>query len=524
MAEPDVASDEDTALVASLQAGWGRRRPERYFLTRFVFLRALGFIHFVAFSILVMQWRGLIGSDGLLPATLYLERIADNTSFAEWPTLFWWNSSDLMMACTAWLGWLLAVVFMLGADNAVIVAALWVVYMSFCHVGQVFWGYGWETLLLEATFLAIFLCPLRSISPLSPRLPPPTPVIWMLRWLVFRLMFGAGLIKIRGDSCWTELTCLAFHYETQPNPHPLSWLLHQAPMWFHKAGTLFNHFVELIVPWFVFGPGLARRVAGGFIIVFQGMLILSGNLSFLNWLTIAVALACFDDDLFRHVLPRRICEPLDARGDHWLEQRGQRIIVGVLSLAVAVLSVAPITNMLSPHQAMNTSFDPLHLVNSYGAFGSIGKVRHEVVLQGTWDEVPDDSADWKDYEFKCKPGDVNRRPCLITPYHYRLDWQMWFAALSNFQRQPWLLNLIYKLLRGDSLARSLIEYDPFVSRPPRFIRAELYRYEFTRIGDGNPGWWKRTHVKGYIEPLSLKHQGFLEYLAERGWLAPEHAL
>ncbi|MDH5672027.1 MAG: lipase maturation factor family protein [Myxococcales bacterium] len=516
-------TENDAAVLRQLQTGWFDRVPARYWLTRFVLLRGLGFVHVVAAIVLLSQMGPLIGSEGLMPAAGYLERIGATTGFWEWPTLFWFDCSDAVMAALAWLDLVLACLLMLGVGNGLLVAALWLIYLSFCHVGQTFWGYGWEMLLLEATFLAIFLCPLRGLRALPSDHAPPTPVIWMLRWLVFRVMFGAGLIKIRGDGCWVELTCLVHHYETQPVPHPLSWLLHQAPLWFHQAGALVNHFVELVVPFGVFGPRRLRHLAGTLLLGFQGMLIFSGNLSFLNWLTLVVCLSCFDDGLLGRLLPRRLVGLAQAREGSWSDARSRRIGVGLLALLVAVLSLGPIFNMLSSRQAMNTSFDPLHLVNSYGAFGSVGKERNEVVLQGTDATVPDDSAHWADYEFYCKPGDVERRPCLITPYHHRLDWQMWFAALGDYTREPWLLHLIYKLLNGDAGARSLIAHDPFEQKPPRYIRAAFYRYRFTRLGDGSDAFWQRERIGNYLEPLSLRHPGLTRFLVERGWLVPGRA-
>ena len=509
--------EEDAAVLRRMRVGWFDGPAPRYWLTRFVYLRGLGFIHTVAFAVLLDQMGALIGSEGLLPASNFLSRIGRSTDFVQWPTLFWLDASDPMLHGCAWIGMGLAIALMLGVDNGLLMLGLWAIYLSFCHVGQVFWGYGWEILLLEATFLGAFLCPVRTLRPMPAAHVPPPPVIWMIRWLVFRVMFGAGMIKIRGDACWTELTCLAFHYETQPIPHPLSWLLHQAPMWFHKAGALFNHFVELVVPWFVFGPRRLRHFAGAFLVAFQLLLILSGNLSFLNWLTLVVCLSCFDDGWLRHLLPQFLSTVADGREGRWRASRAQRVVLSGLGLLVGFLSLDPVANMLSPRQAMNTSFEPLHLVNSYGAFGSVGATRHEVVLQGTLSEHPDDKATWYDYEFPCKPGNVERRPCLVTPYHYRLDWQMWFAALGDYSQQPWILNLSYKLLRADPGALSLLAYDPFHGQRPRFVRAELYRYRFTRLHEDTDAWWQRERIGTYLTPLSLERESFMKAVRDHGW-------
>lgn len=279
-----------------------------YWLTRFVFLRLLGLVYTVAFLIVVLQWPPLLGSDGLQPAASFLDAVGafegrSVGTFLRLPTLFWLNASDAAFRAGGYVGLGLSLLVLFGLANVPILLALWLLYMSFVHVGQIFYGYGWETLLLETGFLAIFLAPLGRPGPFPRRAPPSPVVIVLLRWLVFRLMLGAGLIKLRGDPCWRDLTCLVYHYETQPNPNPLSWYFHQAPVWFHRIEVLFNHVVELVAPFFVFGPRRARLVAGALVVLFQVILILSGNLSFLNWLTIAAAVACFDDTVFAPLLP-----------------------------------------------------------------------------------------------------------------------------------------------------------------------------------------------------------------------------
>jgi Lipase maturation factor len=278
--------------------------PEsRYHFTRNIFLRLLGFIYFVAFFSLNRQVLPLIGEDGILPAHLFLANARNELggtlfhNFLEVPSIFWLNCSDSFLVISSYIGLILSVLIMGGVTNAVLMTVQWFLYMSFVHIGQLFYGYGWEIMTLEAGFLAIFLCPVRSLKP-NPDYPTPKIILWFYRWMLFRVMFGAGLIKIRGDECWRNLTCLAYHYETQPLPNPISWYLYRMPIWFHQGGCLFNHFAELLVPWFYFMPRKSRIAAGLVTIVFQFILILSGNLSFLNWLTIVITIPCFDDKAF----------------------------------------------------------------------------------------------------------------------------------------------------------------------------------------------------------------------------------
>jgi hypothetical protein len=428
--------------------------------------------------------------------------------------LFWLGASDAAFRGAAWIGFALSLALLLGFANVPSLTALWLIYMSFVHVGQIFYGYGWEILLLETGFLAIFLVPLGRPWPFPRGAPPNRVVILLLRWLIFRLMLGAGLIKLRGDPCWRDLTCLVFHYETQPNPNPLSWYLHQLPAWFHQLEVVFNHIVELVAPFFVFGPRRLRLVAGGLLVLFQVLLILSGNLSFLNWLTLALALACLDDGVLRPLVPDRLRARLDAEVAGAEETKARGLACYALAVVVALLSVNPTVNMLSAGQVMNTSFDPFDLVNTYGAFGSVGRERYEIVLEGTDGDPGDPTARWEEYDFKCKPGTPGRRPCWISPYHYRLDWQMWFLAMPGTPLEDWFVHLVAKLLEGDPGARGLLAPGPFEARPPRAIRARYYRYQMTTSGDR--AWWKRTLAGETLSALTRDDPRLREYLEGRG--------
>ena len=227
-------------------------RGNDYWLTRFVILRVLGFVYAIAFIVAVKQLVPLIGATGLTPAHDYLSRMhgyygSRHEAMLHMPTLFWFGVSDLGLSIFAWAGLALSLVVLAGYANAILLTLLWIIYMSIVHIGNVWYGYGWEIQLLETGFLSIFLCPLIDPRPF-PKSRPPILVFWLFRWLGFRIMVGAGLIKLRGDDCWRDLTCMYYHYETQPIPNPISRYFHFLPHWFHNIEVLWNHFVELIVP------------------------------------------------------------------------------------------------------------------------------------------------------------------------------------------------------------------------------------------------------------------------------------
>jgi hypothetical protein len=508
------------ALPRELRAPAFGRAESRYTLLCWALLRGIGFIYLVGFLILALQLRPLLGEHGILPARDFLSWAARalgsrGAGFWRLPSLFWLGASDTFMLFAAWLGVALSALVLAGFASSVLLFFLWALYLSFVHVGQIFYGYGWESLLCEAGFLSIFLAPPLDPRPLPARSFAPVLVVVLFRWLTFRLMFGSGLIKIRGDECWRDLTCLAYHYETQPNPSPLSYYFHQLPLAVHKLGVLFNHLVELLAPFFVFGPRPARLAAGALIVAFQITLILSGNLSFLNWLTIVVALSCFDDGVVWRLFPAQFRARAAERELSQAPSRVRRRVLVALALLVGILSMNPLVNLLSPRQAMNASFDPFQLVNTYGAFGSVSRERHEVVLEGTNDPTPRPDSVWKRYELPCKPGDPGRRPCLITPYHYRLDWQMWFVQFGGYESQPWLVHLVFQLLHAEPIVLSLFERNPFPKQPPRYVRAALYRYWFTRPGE--PGYWHREYLGNVLGPFSRDDPELVDYVRRHRW-------
>jgi hypothetical protein len=462
-----------------------------YWLSRLLLQRALAGVYLLAFLVARNQFPALLGERGLTPVPRFLQHV----SFRQAPSLFHWRYSDRLLRAVSWAGAAVALACALGLPergplviSMLAWAVLWVLYLSIVNVGQVWYGFGWESLLLEAGFLAVFLG--------SSRTPPPVLVLWAFRWLLFRLEFGAGLIKLRGDRCWRELTCLHHHHETQPMPNPLSWHFHRLPASLHKIEVLANHGTQLVVPWLLFAPQPVAGVAAAVVLATQGWLVLSGNFAWLNVLTMTIALAAVS-------WPG---SPNDLSTPGWYEG-----VVLAVAMLVVVLSWWPVRNLIGRggRQAMNASFNKLHLVNTYGAFGSVTKVRHEIIIEGTSDAAFGPNSEWREYEFKGKPGDVRRRPPQIAPYHLRLDWLMWFAALSPAYADAWFGPLLRKLLEGDGPTLRMIRRNPFPDAPPAVVRARLYGYRFTSRAERRSGraWWARTLVGEYAPAVSLETVG-----------------
>ena len=556
-----MASDADDDLrvpspFETLIAWFGP--PRGYSLTRFAILRLLGIIYAFAFLGIVLQGLPLIGSHGLTPAATYLDQLrAAGKSFWDVPTIFYASSSDSMLMTCAYAGLALSIAVAVGYANLPILAILWLFYGSFERVGQDWWSFGWELQLVETGAIAALLAHPWDPRPFASR-PPPTTAVVLMRWLAFRIMLGAGLIKWRGDACWHDLTCLDAHFETQPIPNPLSPWFHQLPHGVHAAGVVLNHIVELGAPWFVFGPRRLRLVAGCLMAAFQLVLIASGNLAFLNWLTLVPILACFDDDALLAILPAWVANKLPERPARsgaelaaafgitaavvllwdlftgWLPAAGQvalgtalvlaacvvwrkrdrhQLAIGAFAALVAIKSV-PVIQNLAPgsHQVMNTSYDRIELVNTYGAFGSVGTTRHELVIEGSMD-----GETWQAYELPCKPGNVERRPCVLGPYHLRLDWLLWFVAMDA-RPYPWMIALVYKLLDGDQAIRRLFAVDPFHGEPPKYLRIRRFVYRFAPPGAS--AWWVRSDEELWLPPVTRDSKVFRDIFDRNGWPSP----
>jgi hypothetical protein len=488
-------------------------------LGRFVLLRLLGLVYVMAFLTLIEQGPALLGPHGLLPLDDYLDVVAEHfgsrwAGFRAMPSVFWLDAGTGALRAAGLAGVALGAAVMLGYANGLVLAALCALQISISNVGQTWYAFGWEIQLVETGFLCIFLVPFLDGRPF-PRRAPPVVVPWLLRWLAARIMWGAGLIKLRGDECWRDLTCLDFHFETQPIPSPLSPFFHALPHGAHAAGVVFNHVVELGAPFLLFAGRRARLAGGALMAALQIVLIASGNLSFLNWLTLVPILACFDDGVWRRVLPRALVARAEAARAAARPSRAQGAAVAAAAALVAALSVSPVVNLLSGTQVMNTSFTALPLVNTYGAFGSVGRERAQLVIEGTRDEVVTDETRWVAYQPRCQPADPARRPCWMSPYHRRLDWLLWFAAMGSPRDYPWAVHLVAKLLEGDRDVLGLFASDPFAGTPPRHVRVDLYRYELAR--PGAPAPWERERLGPWLPPLARDDEGLREFLRLKGW-------
>jgi hypothetical protein len=498
---------------------WGRHveQPD-YFLVRRVFLGLLGLIYGIAFISLWVQITGLAGKNGILPAANLMSQAqtvmtADGTGIDRYrllPTLCWFGASDGFLEFQCACGVVLALLLIAGIAPRACLALLWLFYLSLATVCREFLAFQWDNLLLETGLLAIFFAPIQLLPQASREKPPSRISLWLLRLLLFKLMFLSGVVKLAsGDQTWQSLTALTRHYETQPLPTWIAWYVHHLPLWFQKTSCVLMFLVELVVPFLIFMPRRVRITGVSALAAFQVLILLTGNYTFFNWLTLALCLLLLDDFALGKLLPRKLTVSYKNTGRPVSSVERRLRCVVITLVAVLFVSVSTIQLLLpfrvlprwmAPVVEVDRWLSPLRSINSYGLFAVMTTERLEISVEGS-----DDGREWKEYEFPYKPGAVNRRPAFVAPYQPRLDWQMWFAALGDYRQNPWFVNFCVRLLQGSPEVLGLMETNPFPQQAPRYIRARLYDYRFTTREERKRtgAWWKRTPQGEYLPPISL---------------------
>jgi hypothetical protein len=486
------------------------RTSVTFALSRWLFLRMLGVVYFIAFASLAVQITGLVGERGILPAGEFLSQVHEAygaQAYRLLPTLVWLSPSDAYLSILCWSGMLTSLLLIAGIAPIASAALLWLLYLSLTIAGQVFLQFQWDALLLETGLLAIMYAPLSLRSRLGLDSEPPAIVRWVIWVLVFKLTFLSGITKVvSGDSTWAQWTALTFHYETQPIPAWTSWFVHQLPQPFHYWSAAAMFVIELGVPWLVFAPVRFRRVrlaACALMIGLQVGIAATGNYGFFNLLTIVLYLALLDDRTLERLLPRRIErveQPIDRPiASIW------RVTVSVVALGIAALSVLTLFREIDATRGRRGLIagewsdgildwiSPFSSINGYGLFRVMTTDRPEIVI-----EVSEDGRAWKEYEFRWKAGNVMRRPQFVEPHMPRLDWQMWFAALDPRSAQGWLGRMLARLLDDDVAVMNLLGPNPLAGRP-RYARLVYYQYHFTSSveRDRTGAWWKREFL-GYL--------------------------
>ncbi len=458
--------------------------PLRYARVEWLFLRALALIYFCAFASLAVQITGLAGARGILPAAHFLAEVKSvfgARAFWVAPGVFWLASSDVLLRAVCSMGAGISLVLLFGRLERLALVCLYILYLSLSTIGQNFLGFQWDALLLEAGFLAIFLGASKWI-------------VFLFRWLLFRLMFLSGVVKLMShDVSWRGLSALSYHYMTQPLPTPVAWYMYQLPRSFQEASTAVVLFIELVVVFLVLGPRVWRRIAAPVLLAFQLLIFVTGNYAFFNLLAMALCIFLFDDALLARLR-------LGARN-----KRTAPVLAKTVAVVILLVSGLELWGMFAQRAEGQNSIvgliAPFGIVNTYGLFAVMTTERPEIIVQGS-----NDGSTWLDYEFPFKPGALAQAPHWVAPYQPRLDWQMWFAALSGYRSEPWFVNFMVRLLQNSPDVTGLLSKNPFPASAPKYVRALLFDYSFTNFAERRQtgDWWKRQERGIYLRPISLQ--------------------
>jgi lipase maturation factor 1 len=526
---------------------WGREGAlPTYALVRSLFIRWMGVIYLSAFFSLSIQTDGLIGHNGITPAQSFMQaaRAHCDQNQIGWsryhllPTLCWLNAGDRFLHLLCGAGCVLSLLVILDVAPALCLFLLWAIYLSLSAVGNVFLMFQWDALLLETGFLAIFFAPLQIFPRRNTTPPPSRLMLWLLRWLLFRLMFESGLVKLLGgDLNWRHLRALNFHYETQPLPTWVAWYAHQLPDGFQKFCVFMVFVIELASPFLIFAPRRLRFFGCGLLLFLQVCIMLTGNYCFFNLLTIGLCLLLLDDAALLNFMPSRWRarflpeKTVQANAQNQTPARQENMALGEIKVpqsppqvstrrhswpASVIAPVAAVIFSVSTAQLLemgeSTRFvpapvvwlqewlTPFQSVNRYGLFEMMTTSRLEIMVEGS-----NDGKTWLAYEFRYKPGDLKQRPGFVAPHQPRLDWQMWFAALGDFRQNPWFVSFCARLLQGSPEVLALLAQNPFPNAPPHFIRAQVYEYHFSNFQEhrAHGEWWVREYKGEYLPPISM---------------------
>ena len=491
---------------------------------RWLFLRAIGLIYFSAFYSLIFQIKGLIGPNGILPASELLHAVPQYfpglARFWYAPTLLWFSSSNRALEIICWAGLIASILVVLNIWPRAALLICFVTFLSFVSAARDFSGYQSDGMLLEAGFICLFFAPPGLLPGLARSHPPSRASLYLLRWEWFRIYFESGVVKLAsGDRSWRSLTAMDDYYQNGPLPTWIGWYAHQLPHWFHASTVVLTLGVELVIVWMLFLPRRFRIICFCIVTPFEAGIILTANYTFLNYLVLSLGILLVDDKFLEAILPARLREFIAGRDVRaWtvkvpakLRSAFSAVKMSIAGLALGMVFYVTATILIQmfipgipfPEGPMRW-LDPFRIANRYGLFANMTHERYEIEFQGTRD-----GKTWIPYPFRYKPQDLIAAPGIYAPYQPRFEWNLWFASLDSWRRSPFVVATEEQILKNSPDVLALFASDPFKGEPPRAVRAVIYQYWFTDMATKRTQgtWWRRDLLGRYCPALIRTSDG-----------------
>jgi hypothetical protein len=480
--------------------------------TRALFLRALALIQLIAVLSLWWQLPGLFGQHGITPIADILTAVHKHWGTASWhvtPSLLLLDASDEALHALCAIATFAALGTLLGFAPRWLLGVFWLCWLSLCAASDEFLHYQWDSLLLEATLLAMLFAP-HGIFRVQWSQPPTRLALWSLRWLLFRLYFLSGVVKLAShDPTWRDGTAMAFHYWTQPLPGPFSHFVAALPLWAHKLETAMTFFDELLLPLAMFLPRRFRLLGFLGLASLQVMIGLTGNYGYFNLLSLVLCLTLLDDKAWVTRLPLslRLRMPVVQEIAPQLWRTVGQALVGVSLLLLATLAafarVAP-EELPGPLATFHDAAAPFRSTNAYGLFAHMTTERPVIQFEGS-----QDGEKWQEYTLPWQVGALEQRPGWVQPHMPRLDWELWFGALAHECRNaPWTLALARRLLQNEPSVLALFAKHPDFQ--PKYLRMTLWQYHLPTPEQRARGlFWQRDEAAAFCPNVTLDVRGRL---------------
>ncbi len=497
-----------------------------YLWPRWIVLRAVGVVFLYVFAGILREGQALIGPHGIAPLGEFFTQLHQSfphalEAFIRAPSLFWFGTSAGMIWFLAWAGFVAALALVLNLWPRLALFACWAIFVSFVSTWRVFSAAQLDRLMLEAALLLIPFAPAGLRPGLGASSPPRPIALLMVRWLLFRVMFEAGLVKLTsGDPHWRNFTAMEVMYETSPFPTIFGYLDHWLPHAYHIFEIVLTFVAELLAPVLaVFGGRRGRWFAFWTWFALQAGIQITSNFGWLNVAAIGLGLLLFDDQMLVAAAARLRLRKLgahlaataatsSARAIGAFRLHGLRVVLWfhfyltLFFLAKAcgvVVDNLPYALTWPVHQLWE-----FRSANGYFLYASFDPIRYQVEFEGS----NDGGQTWRAYPFRYIPQREDRVSPFIAPWYARFEATVQILGWTG-RKSPLMPAVAAHLLTRNPDVMRLFERDPFPDRPPTLIRMRGYRLTFTAPAEHRRTgmYWHKEPAGTYLPMLYLDENG-----------------